>query len=65
METLLIIATLLAAVTDVAILGWLVGTWFYEGNHKQCKVDVDVTCKHCGRHVETETDCAADRRSDQ
>ena len=31
---------------DLLILLWLVGTWFYEGNHRRCTV---VThCPKCG-----------------
>lgn len=35
------------AVMDTLILAWLVGTWFYEGHHRQC--EVEVTCNHCGK----------------
>lgn len=41
------------------IMGWLVGTWFFEGHHKRCQVDVLVTCKHCGAELQAETDCSA------
>ena len=43
-----------ALVVDVLILAWLVGTWFWEGHHKRCKVE--VRCTDCG--IRTETDCA-------
>ena len=47
-----------AAIIDVLILAWLVGTWFFEGHHKRCRVE--VTCPSCGRS--TETCCSVDRR---
>lgn len=47
-----------SAVLDLLILLWLVGTWFYEGHHKKCKVT--VTCPHCG--TESEQACLADHR---
>lgn len=50
---------------DVAIIAWLVFTWFFEGHHKRCKVDIEVTCKHCARDIEVEADCVHDRRSQQ
>lgn len=34
------------AIMDTLILAWLVVTWFYEGHHKQCQVE--VTCSSCG-----------------
>lgn len=33
-------------VLDALILGWLIGTWFYEGHHRRCSVV--VICKACG-----------------
>lgn len=56
---------IICAVSDVAILGWLIGTWFYEGHHKRCKVDMLVTCKSCGNEIQVEADCAADHRNDE
>lgn len=47
------------AVSDVLILVWLVGTWFYEGHHKKCAVT--VTCDHCGHTAEHR--CDADPRN--
>ncbi len=47
----------LALAADVAILLWLIGTWFYEGNHRRCKVT--VVCSHCGK--KTDTECVAHR----
>lgn len=53
----------IAAVFDIMIFVWLVGTWFFEGHHKQCKVDViaTFTCAECKKEfdVETEVDCSA------
>lgn len=43
---------------DGAILAWLVGTWFYEGHHRQCRVD--VSCPRCGET--TSRDCDAGKR---
>lgn len=43
------------AVMDTLILVWLIGTWFYEGHHKQCKVE--TVCKVCGTHLHE--DCQA------
>lgn len=42
-------------ISDVAILLWLMGTWFYEGHHRKCKVD--VYCAKC--HDRAEHDCQA------
>ena len=50
---------IVAAVTDVAILGWLVFTWFHEGSHKKCKVM--VACPRCGEGIEQP--CQADHRN--
>lgn len=55
---------IVCAVADVFIAAWLVGTWFFEGHHKRCKVDVLVTCKRCGNEFSAEADCAADHRND-
>lgn len=44
---------------DVLILAWLVGTWFYEGHHKRCKVTVE--CPHCGET--SEQPCLTDHRN--
>lgn len=49
------LATFLA---DIAILGWLVVTWFYEGHHRRC--EVAVTCPHCGQ--DSSAACLSDRR---
>lgn len=35
----------LALLADVLILVWLIGTWFYEGHHRRCKVD--MICSRC------------------
>jgi hypothetical protein len=40
---------MLAELLDVAILCWLVGTWFYEGHHRRCSVL--VRCDKCGNEV--------------
>lgn len=40
------------AVLDFLILGWLVGTWFYEGHHRRCTV-VSV-CPTCGGEAAAE-----------
>ena len=47
-----------ALVVDVLILTWLVATWFYEGHHRRCQVD--VRCPRCG--AESEAGCSADHR---
>lgn len=47
-----------AFVIDIMILAWLVGTWFYEGHHRRCKVE--VTCGHCGKT--SQVGCQADHR---
>lgn len=39
----------MAEVLDALILAWLIGTWFFEGNHKRCKVI--VSCEHGGKEV--------------
>lgn len=36
----------LPTIFDAAILIWLIGTWFYEGHHKRC--EVEITCPTCG-----------------
>lgn len=46
-------------VVDVSILAWLVGTWFFEGNHKKCRVS--VACPHCGGISDQR--CLADHRN--
>lgn len=51
----------LTLTADILIFAWLVGTWFYEGHHKKCKVT--VTCPHCGE--ESEQACLADHRHDE
>jgi len=38
----------LSAWLDAAILFWLIGTWFYEGHHRRCKVE--VVCPKCGEN---------------
>lgn len=48
-----------AFIADILILAWLVGTWFYEGHHRKCKVT--VVCSHCGK--ETDQTCNADHRN--
>jgi hypothetical protein len=54
----LVIATL-ALFFDALIFAWLVFTWFYEGHHKKC--EVEVACSHCG-HQESHK-CSADPRN--
>lgn len=44
---------------DVAILAWLIGTWFYEGHHRRCRVEVE--CKSCG--AKADHDCSAKGQS--
>ena len=39
-------AEYLTLLADLLILGWLVGTWFYEGHHRRC--EVLTTCHRCG-----------------
>jgi hypothetical protein len=51
--------SIICAVSDVLILAWLVGTWFYEGHHKKC--EVTVTCDHCGNTAEHR--CESDPRN--
>lgn len=36
-----------AEVLDFLILLWLVATWFYEGHHRRCKIE--VVCPACGK----------------
>lgn len=48
----------LTLAADIAILAWLVGTWFYEGHHKKC--EVTLICPHCGN--ESDAACEAVRR---
>lgn len=36
-------------VLDFLILVFLIGTWFWEGNHRRCTVR--VTCAHCGTQL--------------
>jgi hypothetical protein len=48
-----------AVVIDAAIFGWLVFTWFFEGHHKRCRVE--VVCPNCG--TTASEGCAADRRA--
>ena len=43
------------AIMDTLILAWLIGTWFYEGHHRQCKVE--TVCRSCGQ--EDHQDCGA------
>jgi hypothetical protein len=40
---------------DLAILLWLVSTWFYEGHHRRCTVI--TRCPKCG--AEGTTRCAS------
>lgn len=47
-----------ALVVDVLILAWLVFTWFFEGHHKRCRVE--VVCPNCGGTASA--GCAADPR---
>lgn len=37
---------------DLLILAWLIGTWFYEGHHRRCKVE--VVCPRCGQDHDQE-----------
>lgn len=53
------VLAIICAVSDVAILGWLIGTWFYEGHHKKCRVS--VTCPHCGET--SDQPCLTDHRN--
>lgn len=39
-------------VVDCCILTWLVATWFCEGHHKRCRVD--VTCHNCRTTIDLE-----------
>jgi len=48
--TAALIVSIGALVVDVMILAWLVFTWFYEGHHRRCKVE--VTCPSCGDSCE-------------
>lgn len=48
----------LAEVLDALILAWLVATWFYEGHHRRCSVN--VTCPQCG--ATTAARCTEDHR---
>lgn len=54
-----ILIAALALFFDAFIAAWLVFTWFYEGNHKKC--EVDVTCSACG-HKKSHK-CSADPRN--
>ena len=49
----------LSALLDFLILAWLVATWFYEGHHKRCRVE--VVCPTCHQVLE-DLRCASDRR---
>ncbi len=48
----------MSTLLDALILGWLIGTWFYEGHHRRCSVI--ATCANCER--EHEVDCDAGKR---
>jgi len=48
-----------SAVIDCLILLWLVGTWFYEGHHKKCRVA--LVCPKCG--TASEVPCDADHHN--
>ena len=41
----------LMVILDFLILAWLVGTWFWEGNHEKCRVE--IVCKDCGKTSNT------------
>ena len=45
----------LAEVLDACILGWLIVTWFYEGHHRRC--EVQLHCPNCG--AESKVRCTA------
>jgi hypothetical protein len=49
----------LAEVLDAAILTWLIFTWFFEGHHKRCSVE--LKCPNCG--MTSDVHCQADRRA--
>jgi hypothetical protein len=46
---------------DVFIAGWLVFTFFWEGHHKRCRVE--LVCPNCG--TASSAGCAADRRAEK
>ncbi len=48
---------MIAEFLDAAILVWLIFTWFFEGHHRRCKVE--VICKACG--AASEHNCEAGR----
>lgn len=51
----------MAEVLDALILAWLIGTWFYEGHHRRCRVE--IVCPTCGhKHDES---CSADHRPEK
>lgn len=50
---------MVAEVLDGLILAWLIGTWFYEGNHKKCQVN--TICPECGK--KTDVTCTVHQNS--
>ena len=60
-EKAVLLISVMTLFFDGAILAWLIGTWFYEGNHHRCRVE--VVCSHCGRVGDQP--CENDPREDE